>query len=396
MKIYAKNLEQNVINQFTDCLKDSSCIDWALMPDAHLGYTLPIGWVILNKEKIFPAYVGYDIGCGMCAVRTNIYKNQIKWKEQEIFDKIYKEIPCWAWEKWISKEEITNMPLTDFWKTIWESNRNQIWTLWGWNHFIEIWYDELWTIWIIIHSWSRWFGYKIADHYMKLAKKTSINLKTFEKEFEEKNINVKKYNPEKYGELLQIAIDKYIKKETKWECGGNNWFNITSENWKDYIMDMEFSLEFALLNRTVMIDKVLNILWAKKEQFINKNHNCADFLENWVVRHRKWATSAWKWEYWVIPGNMKDWTAIIIWKWNKNFLECSSHWAWRVLSRKQAQKEINVKDFKKDMEWIVAKVGESTKDESRFAYKDFNEVLDLQKDSISVINRIKPIINIKW
>lgn len=394
MKIYALNLEKEALEQFTNCLSDDSCVDWALMSDAHTWYTLPIGWVIINKYKIFPSYVGYDIWCWMCSVKTNLTKEDIIWKEDFIFDEIYNKIPCWEW-KWGHFNWIIDLPLTDFWKTIWESNKNQIWTLWGWNHFIEIWYDEENNIWITIHSWSRWFGYKIADYYTKLAKKENLDLWEFENEFEKKYEKVKQYNPEKYWEILNIAKDTYINKELKWEASGNNWFDINSKDWKDYLMDMTFWLEFALLNRKTMINKVLEILWWKEIIFINKNHNCADLLWDWLVRHRKWATSANLWELGVIPWNMKDWSVIIKWKWNENFLNCSSHWAWRVLWRKQAQRELNLQDFEKDMVWIKAKVVQWTLDESRFAYKNFEEVLELQKDSIEIIHRIKPLINIK-
>jgi len=395
MKIYAKNLWEDVTQQFKECMQDDSFVDWALMPDAHLWYTLPIWWVIINKNKIFPSYVWFDIWCGMCSVKTNLKKQDILWKEKYIFDEIYKQIPCWEWKWWTFNWEI-NLPLTDFWRTIRQSNKNQIGTLWGWNHFVEIWSDKEENIRITIHSWSRWFWYKIADHYTKLAKQQNINTDIFEKEFEKNNQWLKNYNPEKYWEVLQISIDKYIINELKWEASWNNWFDTNSREWKDYIMDMNFWLEFALLNRKTMINKVLEILWSKQELFINKNHNCADFIWDWLVRHRKWATSADLWELWVIPWNMKDWTVIIKWKWSNNFLNCSSHWAWRLMSRKEAGKNIELKDFEKDMIWITAKVCEDTKDESRFAYKDFQEVLDLQKESIEILHWIKPIINIKW
>lgn len=394
MKIYAENLEEEALEQFKACLSDPSCIDGALMPDAHTGYTLPIGWVILSKNKIFPSYVGYDIGCGMCSVKTNISKQEIIGKEKEIFDLIYENIPCGEWKWWTFSGTI-DLPITEFWKQIFASNANQIGTLGWWNHFIEIWYDENDTIWVTIHSGSRWFWYKIADHYMRLAKKTQIDTSEFEKEFEKKNANVIKYNPEKYWEILQNAINKYILSHTKWECGWNNWFDIYSNDWKDYITDMTFALEFALMNRKLMMDEVLKIMSADQLLFINKNHNCADLLWDWFVLHRKGATSAYKWEIGVIPGNMKDGTAIIEWLGNEEYLNCSSHWAGRVLSRKKAQENIKLEDFEKDMDWITAKIWEDTKDESRFAYKNFDRVLELQKDSVKVLHRIKPIINIK-
>ncbi len=395
MKIHAKNVEEEAISQFTSCMSDPSVIDGALMPDAHTWYTLPIGWVILNKWKIFPSYVGYDIGCWVCWVKTNLKKSDIIGKEKEIFDKIYIEIPCWEW-KWGTYDWSIELPITDIGKKFFESNLNQIGTLGGGNHFIEIGYDEDETIWVIAHSWSRGFGWKLGDYYMRLAKNLNIITEEFEKAFQKKNIGVYTHNPDKYGEILHIAIDKYIVSETKWECGGNNGFELDSEEWKNYLMDMTFALEFALLNRKIMIDKVLKILWAEQLLFINKNHNCADILENGHILHRKGATSSNIGEYGIIPWNMKEWSVIVEWKWNKDFLCCSSHWAGRILSRKKAQAQIDIKDFENDMVGIMALVNEETKDESRFAYKNFSEVLDLQKDSIKILHHIIPLINIKW
>lgn len=395
MKIYAENLEEEAFEQFKACLADPSCVDGALMPDAHTGYTLPIGWVILSKWKIFPSYVWYDIWCGMCSIKTDISKKDIIGKEKEIFDLIYENIPCGEW-KWGSFTGTIDLPITEFWAQIFKSNGNQIWTLWGWNHFIEIGYDENDIIWVTIHSWSRWFWYKIADHYMRLAKKSQIDTVKFEEEFAIKNEKVLRYNPEKYWEILQNAIDKYILQSTKWECWGNNGFDIESKDGKDYIMDMNFSLEFALQNRKLMMWNVLSILHCGFQTFINKNHNCADFLDGWLVLHRKGATSAYKWEIGVIPGNMKDGTVIVEGLGNPEYLNCSSHGAGRVLSRKKAQATVKLEDFEQDMVGIMAKVWEDTKDESRFAYKNFERVLELQKDSIKVIHHITPLINIKW
>ncbi len=395
MKIHAKNPEFEAIEQFRKCMEHESCIDWALMADAHSWYTLPIWWVIKNKNMIFPSYVGFDIWCWVCWAKTNLKRKDLEWKEKEIFDEIYKEIPCWEW-KWGTYKWQIKLPISEIGAKIFETNSNQIGTLgWG-NHFIEIGYDEKETVWVIVHSGSRGFWYKLWDYYMRLAKASTLDTSKFEADFTKKHAWVKKHNPEKYGEILQNAIDKYTISQLKWECGWNNWFSLDSKNWRDYLMDMNFALEFALLNRKIMLEKTLKILWAEQEIFINKNHNCADVLPNGEILHRKGATSSYEWELGIIPWNMKEWCVIVRGKWNPDFLCCSSHGAWRIMSRSEADMEIKLEDFQKDMEGITALVTEATKDESRFAYKNFSEVLDMQKESIDILHYIKPIINIKW
>ena len=70
--IYAENLEDEALNQFERCLNMPGCVQGALMADAHTGYTSPIGGVFAFRNRISPQIAGYDIGCGMCAVKLNI------------------------------------------------------------------------------------------------------------------------------------------------------------------------------------------------------------------------------------------------------------------------------------------------------------------------------------
>jgi tRNA-splicing ligase RtcB len=92
---------------------------------------------------------------------------------------------------------------------------------------------------------------------------------------------------------------------------------------------------------------------------------------------------------------MRDGSVIVEGKGNPEFLCCSSHGAGRVMSRQKSKTNVTMKEFQESMIGITAKVDESTKDESPFVYKNFEEVLALQEETIRVLHRIKPIINIK-
>ena len=91
--IYAEHLEPDAINQFQTAMGCEFTVRGALMPDAHTGYSLPIGSVIETDGVIVPSWVGYDIGCGMCAIKTNFDCALVKENATNIFNEIYKRIP---------------------------------------------------------------------------------------------------------------------------------------------------------------------------------------------------------------------------------------------------------------------------------------------------------------
>lgn len=169
---------------------------------------------------------------------------------------------------------------------------------------------------------------------------------------------------------------------------------------------MEFCLAFALKNRSAMMADVFkDIAYAVDGSFegfkegvfdamINRNHNHAEFRDGlWI--HRKGATHADEGMLGVIPGNMRDGSFIVRGKGNPESLYSSSHGGGRVMSRKAVCQKFGVEEFAAEMVGITAKVDESTLDECPMAYKDIFEVMELQKDLVDVIHRIRPIINVK-
>lgn len=352
-------IEQEAKNQFESAMNQGFVVKGAMMPDCHAGYSLPIGAVVATKDFILPAWVGYDIGCGMCALSTNIDKELIEKNKDEIFNSIYRSIPVGFNHNkedsvWENKPEATKQT----WEIFNKNGLRQLCSLGGGNHFIEIGYDENDRVWIVIHSGSRGIGHAIASYYMKLA-----------------------------------SGDGKAKE-------GHFGFDVNSKNGKDYIIDLNFALKFALENRKQMIARVERELvyycggkgdWSK---LINRNHNHAELKDGmWI--HRKGATHAEDGMMGVIPGNMRDGSFIVKGKGNVNSLFSSSHGAGRVMGRKQAKRELNIEDFKNTMNGVKAKVDNSTLDESPFAYKNIFDVMDQQKELVEIVHHIKPIINIK-
>ena len=363
--VFAEVLEGEAWGQFCDAMKLDFVTKGALMPDVHTGYSLPIGAVVATEGVIVPAWVGFDIGCGMCAVPTTFEKARIHAAAKTIFDQIYRDVPVgfkhnetetpWGWEK---------VPCTrDLAKLFREKNGLcQLGSLGGGNHFIEIGRDEDERVWIIIHSGSRGIGHIAATHYMRQASK------------------------------LHTGIEKA--KE------GHYGFEAGTDLGEQYIMDLGFCLQFALANRREIIERVVKAIQrslsghADWDRLINRNHNHAEFNHGaWI--HRKGATHAEDGMDGVIPGNMRDGSFIVTGKGNPNALWSSAHGAGRVMGRRTAKETLKLEDFEVAMDGVQAKVTAETLDESPFAYKDIFEVMRLQEPLVSVQHHVRPIINIK-
>jgi tRNA-splicing ligase RtcB len=370
-KIYGEHdIDPNAIKQMDSAMELDFVIAGALMRDAHFGYSLPIGGVVATDNEVVPAWVGYDIGCGMCAVQTTFSLGEVEFHAEEIFEAIYKHVPVGFKhnDKPCQWREFAEMPKTAFLqKMFWDKGGlKQLGTLGGGNHFIEIGHDEDLHVWIIVHSGSRNVGHSVATQYMK--------------------------------EASYKHTDKFKAKE------GHYWFDATSRLGTDYLKDMNLCLAFALKNREYILDRVETamhsvighkdgMLW---DTLINKTHNHIEFVgDGFGYIHRKGATQAYEGTEGVIPGNMRDGAFIVRGLGNEESLFSSSHGAGRVLGRKQAKEILDLEVFTSEMDGIVAKVTEGTKDESPMAYKDIFAVMHDQKDLVEIVHHIKPIINVK-
>lgn len=402
IKIFSNTIEDEAIRQFNEAMDLDCNVQGALMPDAHAGYTLPIGAVIKSDGYVFPSYVGYDIGCGMCAVNIDITKDDINL--EQLKKHIIDSIPLGS-NKHKEKQNINiskdSYNISDFAKyRIEDTGIYQIGTLGGGNHFIEVGESQNnKSIWIVIHSGSRGLGYKIADYYMSLATQDSVNIEKLEEEFIFGKEIFKNVNPDGYKKAFKIFVEKQWNNATK-NKEGHFGFKLDSELAKAYIEDMNYCLDFALENRRTMIDTIINGIESQLNKkvneflFINRNHNHAEIKENFVI-HRKGATHAENGMFGVIPANMKDGSFIVKGKGNVESMCSSSHGAGRVLSRKKAKESLDINEFHETMKNIITNHTDDTLNESPKAYKNIFEVMELQKDLVEIIDRSIPILNIK-
>jgi len=360
--IYGQHLiDPAAISQLYDCMKHPDIVQGALMPDAHLGYSLPIGGVVTSKGVIFPSFVGYDIGCGMCAINVNnVSVNQITDHWEEIIDLVTEYIPV-GFNHHNTPLTILQPNITGAAWDIYQSKNGdcQLGSLGGGNHFIEIGFNENGKVFITIHSGSRGVGHGIGEYYMKIA----------------------------------AGTDKASE--------GNYGLDVNSEEGKNYIRDMNFCLEYALRNRILMIESVVKAIQNSTgygspdySGMINRNHNHATYRDGlWI--HRKGATHAEKDMLGVIPGNCSDGVFIVRGKGNPDSMYSSSHGAGRLLGRNQAKKTLDFETYQKKMDGIKCRISMNTLDESPDAYKNIFDVMEAQKDLVDIIDHVKPLISIK-
>lgn len=361
-----EHLDMAALEQFRSAMENPWVVQGALMPDTHKGYSLPIGGVVATKNMIVPAWVGYDIGCGMCALPTTFTVEDVKEHALEIHEAIHQEVPVGNNKHRMGKPlcRLASIPRSPIVHAAIgkRDGLKQLGTLGGGNHFIEVGQDFHGVVWIIIHSGSRGTGHEVAGHYMKVAAQA--------------NGVTKGNNEGHYG----LRVDEDL-----------GW---------TYLKDMEWCLEYALENRKRMMESVIYAMRTvidgrgEWDDLINRNHNHAE-LKGDIVIHRKGATHAEEGMMGVIPGNMRDGSFIVRGKGNPKSLCSSSHGAGRVLSRRQAKELLDVDDFLESMEGIVSDAGSTTLDESPKAYKPIDQVMSMQTDLVDIVHRVRPLLNIK-
>ena len=350
----------------------------AIMPDAHLGYGMPIGGVLATEDVIIPNAVGVDIGCGMCAVqtsRTDISRETLK----DIMGLIRGEVPV-GFKHHKKGRDSRLMPQAPSGFTLselpmvereYENGLTQLGTLGGGNHFIEIQRGDDGHIWIMIHSGSRNIGYRVANHYNRVA----IEL----------NAKWKSPVPPQW-QLAHLPLSSGVG-----QC---------------YHAEMQFCVDFALANRRAMMERVKEIFQALVSpvsfaSMINIAHNYARLERHFhkdVLVHRKGATSAREGEIGIIPGSQGTKSSIVRGRGNEESFTSCSHGAGRIMGRKQAQRQLDLQtEIKKlDALGIIHGIrGKGDLDEASGAYKDIDQVLRAQADLVDVVTTLQPLAVIK-
>lgn len=358
----------------------------ALMPDTHTGKGMPIGGVIACKNAVIPNAVGVDIGCGMGFVQTNVPVSLLRETItgngtllQAIVGDILRNIPTGfnhyktpqpsnVLDK--AKEELSKYETDTVLVDNIPDGYFQIGTLGGGNHFIELQEDESGLCTIMLHSGSRNFGYRVCEYFNNIAK--------------------------------ELNERWYSSVPAEWRLP---FLPADSDEGRRYLNWMQLSMDFAYENRAAMLSKVKEIFARYVEKYtgivpeysseINCHHNYAalenHFDENvWV--HRKGAISARDGELSIIPGAMGSYSYIVRGKGNPDSFMSSSHGAGRRFSRTAAVQNFAVDKVMNDLKSLNVVLGKHKKsdvaEESRFAYKDIDEVMANQHDLTEPVKKL--------
>jgi tRNA-splicing ligase RtcB len=359
----------------------------AAMPDVHVGIGATVGSVVATKGAIIPAAVGVDIGCGMIATQTTLKASDLPDSLAGIRSSIERAVPhgfvtingrsskgTWAVtpasvrKRWLPLAERLEPIVARYPRLQPKSPQQQLGTLGGGNHFIEICLDTEQTVWVMLHSGSRGIGNLIGQTFIELARK----------DMQRHFINL----PDR-----DLA---YLVEGT--------------EHFDDYVEAMHWAQDYAAENRKAMMDSVLRVLREEVRPFqlgdvaVNCHHNYTaremHFGEDVLVT-RKGAVRAGRGELGIIPGSMGARSYIVRGLGNPESFESCSHGAGRTMSRTEARKRFTVDDHAIATAGVECRKDEDVIDETPAAYKNIDAVMEAQRDLVEVVHTLKQVVCVK-
>ncbi len=352
----------------------------AVMPDVHWGMGATVGSVIPTIGAIIPAAVGVDIGCGMCAIPTNLVANDLPESLREIRSSIEAAIPV-GFNAYDSDSHLVGMEIESAFtlemilaknkiKDRRQSTSQQLGTLGGGNHFIEICLDESQRVWIMLHSGSRGAGNAIGLHFIELARN-----------------DMRKW-------MINLPDEDLA------------YFPEGTDHFNDYVFAVEMAQQYAFTNRKVMLRRIVAVLIKffpnlkvdLEGAAVNCHHNYVS-IENHFNRNcyvtRKGAVRARLGDLGIIPGSMGAKSFIVRGKGNEESFHSCSHGAGRSMSRNDAKKMFTVEDHEKATHGIECRKDDGVIDETPMAYKDIDNVMKSQIDLVDIVHTLKQVLCVK-
>jgi len=362
----------------------------AIMPDVHWGMGATIGSVIPTRGAIIPAAVGVDIGCGMMAVQTSLKASDLPDDLSKMRNTIERAVPHGRTQHGGRRDKGAWGDLPDNVASAWTgalkedfdalcekhavlkntNNVHHLGTLGTGNHFIEVCLDEKQNVWVMLHSGSRGVGNRVGSHFIALAKK---DMKTWMVNLPDENLA---YLPE------------------------------GTEHFYDYVKAVSWAQKFAMMNRQIMMENVLNAMHKLKglpefnaeKMAVNCHHNYVTkenhYGENvWVTR--KGAVRAGQGELGIIPGSMGARSYIVRGKGNAESFSSCSHGAGRTMSRTKAKKVFSLEDHARATAGVECRKDKDVIDETPGAYKNIDDVMEAQKDLVDIVHTLKQVVCVK-
>lgn len=384
---YAKIVEDEAIEQirrmcdyeFTEGSKIR------IMPDVHAGKGCTIGTTMTVHDKAVPNIVGVDIGCGMYTV--NLGKQEIDFEK---LDEAAHYVPSGT-DVWEGRQERFDLTVLRCYRDLKDTKRleRSLGTLGGGNHFIEVDQAQDGTNYLVIHSGSRNLGKQVAELYQKLA--VDLN-KGKEIYFQQRDEIIRTYKEQGRRSEIQAALKaiSWNKRETTMP---EDLCFLYGKYLEDYLFDVEICQRFARRNREKMAEVLLERTGLTGKEGFHTIHNYIDTDEMIL---RKGAIAAHAGEKVLIPINMRDGSVLAIGKGNADWNYSAPHGAGRLMSRRTARENLSLEEYREVMKGIyTTSVNEATLDEAPMAYKSLDDIIDVVRESVTVIDIMKPIYNFK-
>jgi tRNA-splicing ligase RtcB len=347
----------------------------ALMPDAHKGYGMPIGGVAALHRAVSPSFVGYDIACRMMLTILHISPKEFMANREKIA-KDMSAVSSFGLNSGFANSERREHEIMEDprWeeikiaKQLKEKAARQLGSSGGGNHFFDALIGTVTkrTYWhsldvgdqfvaIMTHSGSRGTGHKIASYYQQVAKDYTRNVAS--------------------------GIPK-----------GYAWLSLDNDAGREYWMAMQLMGLYAQANHELIHDHFLKRSGISQVVRHENHHNFA-WLEDDSVIHRKGATPADAGQVGIIPGSSGAMSYLVEGLAEETSLKSSAHGAGRPFSRTEAKQRFVKDQFDEHMkEWDVLHIGVAP-DESPFAYKDINRVMEKQEGIlVRTVAEMKPAI----
>lgn len=384
---YAKVVEQDAIEQikrmcdyeFTEGSKIR------IMPDVHAGKGCTIGTTMTITDKAVPNIVGVDIGCGMYTV--NLGKGDIDFEK---LDEAAHFVPS-GFNIWEGRQERFDLEALRCYRSL----KNTKWlerslgTLGGGNHFIEVDMAQDGTKYLVIHTGSRNLGKQVADIYQRLAIDLNKGKETYFQEREEIIRTLKEQGRKKEIQEALKAI-AWAQREASMP---EDLCYLYGSFFEDYMHDVAICQQFATRNREKIAEVLLTRTGMQGSDGFHTVHNYIDMQEKIL---RKGAIAAHAGERVLIPINMRDGSVLAVGKGNPDWNYSAPHGAGRVMSRTTAKNSLNLDEYKEAMKGVyTTSVNEATLDEAPMAYKSLEDIIDVIKETVDVIDIMKPIYNFK-
>jgi tRNA-splicing ligase RtcB len=370
---WGEKLEHEAVMQMEKACLLPVAVAGALMPDAHVGYGLPIGGVLATENAVIPYAVGVDIACRMKMTVLDVPIRELERHPERLTRAIEAETRFGVGATFKNRRHHEVMDADWDASPITKRNKERAWSQLGTsgsgNHFVEF---GLFTshgqihgleagtyLALLSHSGSRGTGAAVCDHYSKLA------FSQF---------------PDLPSELKRLA-----------------WLSLNSQEGQEYWEAMELMGRYAAANHALIHKHVAANLGAEVLLDLENHHNFAwkerhviNGVEKEVIVHRKGATPAGSGVLGIIPGSMASPGFVVSGKGNPESLNSASHGAGRVMSRTQATKTFEWKKVNAFLREKGVTLISAGLDEVPMVYKNIHEVMAAQTDLVTILGQFDP------